>query len=414
MSENDSFTETTSTSWFSRIGNSFKGIGMGIAMFIAATCLMYWNEGRTVRTGDAIAEAQMVTEPLPSIAKVDPAFEGKTVYATGRAVTKDELTDPSFGVKTTAIKLKRKVEYYQWTEQSKSETKKKLGGGEETVTTYTYSMKWVNGPVDSQSFKRPVGHENTVRIQTENQSWTAANVTFGAYRLPNFLKNSISGERALPLNMTDTQRAQIQKAFFSRAPERTPAENSGAVEVQGPTTMVHCNGNTLYIGRHPESPRVGDVRISFYEVPPAEISIIAKTSGDTFTQFRASNGNSFSKLSMGVKDINTMFDDAKSSNTTTAWILRIIGILLCIGGIKAVVAPIQVLADVIPLLGSIVGAGTGLVATLLGLAWSFVIIAFAWIRFRPLLGLSLLAAALVFIVILFLRGRKRKSAAAKA
>ena len=178
--------------------------------------------------------------------------------------------------------------------------------------------------------------------------------------------------------------------------------------------MVHCNGNTLYIGRHPESPRVGDVRISFYEVPPAEISIIAKTSGDTFTQFRASNGNSFSKLSMGVKDINTMFDDAKSSNTTTAWILRIIGILLCIGGIKAVVAPIQVLADVIPLLGSIVGAGTGLVATLLGLAWSFVIIAFAWIRFRPLLGLSLLAAALVFIVILFLRGRKRKNAAAKA
>ena len=34
MSENDSFTETTSTSWFTRIGNSFKGIGMGIAILL--------------------------------------------------------------------------------------------------------------------------------------------------------------------------------------------------------------------------------------------------------------------------------------------------------------------------------------------------------------------------------------------
>ncbi|MEF2807339.1 MAG: hypothetical protein U0N16_02830, partial [Desulfovibrio sp.] len=139
MSDNDSFTETTSTSWGSRLGSSFGGIGMGIVLFIAATALLYWNEGRAVRTGDAIAEAQLATVPLPSISKVDPAFDGKTVYATGRAVTKDVLTDPDFGVKVNAIGLNRKAEFYQWTQQSKSETKKKLGGGEETVTTYTYS-----------------------------------------------------------------------------------------------------------------------------------------------------------------------------------------------------------------------------------------------------------------------------------
>ena len=139
--ENDSYTEVTSTSWFSRLGDSFKGIGTGFLLIIAATALLWWNEGRTVRTGDAIVEAQLATEPMPAITKVDSAFEGKMVYATGRAVTKDELTDPVFGVKVNAIKLRRKVEYYQWVEHRRSEKRQKLGGGEETVTTYTYSRE---------------------------------------------------------------------------------------------------------------------------------------------------------------------------------------------------------------------------------------------------------------------------------
>ena len=135
-----------------------------------------------MRTGDAIVEAQLATEPMPAITKVDSAFEGKMVYATGRAVTKDELTDPVFGVKVNAIKLRRKVEYYQWVEHRRSEKRQKLGGGEETVTTYTYSREWVSHPVDSQSFKQMVGHENKTRIQTEAADWLAPSVTFGAYR----------------------------------------------------------------------------------------------------------------------------------------------------------------------------------------------------------------------------------------
>ena len=100
--ENGSYTEVTSTSWFSRLGDSFRGIGIGIILIIAATALLWWNEGRTVRTGDAIAEAQMTTEPMPGIDKIDSAFEGKLVYAGGRAVTNDELVDPVFGIKVNA------------------------------------------------------------------------------------------------------------------------------------------------------------------------------------------------------------------------------------------------------------------------------------------------------------------------
>ena len=371
--ENDSYTEVTSTSWFSRLGDSFKGIGTGFLLIIAATALLWWNEGRTVRTGDAIVEAQLATEPMPAITKVDSAFEGKMVYATGRAVTKDELTDPVFGVKVNAIKLRRKVEYYQWVEHRRSEKRQKLGGGEETVTTYTYSREWVNHPVDSQSFKQMVGHENKTRIQTEAADWLAPNVTFGAYRFPAFLARSIGG-----------------------------------------ASMIHTQTNTIYVGREPGAPSIGDVRVTFFETPAAEVSILAKVNGDTFVPFRASNGNTFSRLSMGTQDMNSMFDAAKSGNATMAWILRGLGLMLCITGFGMVFAPLKVLADVIPLLGSIVGAGTGLVAGLLGSAWSLVIIAIAWIRFRPVLGFCLLGAALTLVILLFIKGRMKKANPASA
>lgn len=43
-----------------------------------------------------------------------------------------------FGIKVGAIALQRSVEYYQWVEVAKKTKKDKLGGSEETVTTYTY------------------------------------------------------------------------------------------------------------------------------------------------------------------------------------------------------------------------------------------------------------------------------------
>jgi hypothetical protein len=91
-----------------------------------------------------------------------------------------------------------------------------------------------------------------------------------------------------------------------------------------------------------------------------------------------------------------------------------VGIFLVIGGLKSIVAPLAVIAGVIPLLGDIVGAGTGIVCTLLGAAWSFVIIAIAWLRFRPLIGGVLILAAVALVALLYIKGRAKKAAAPAA
>ena len=142
---------------------------------------------------------------------------------------------------------------------------------------------------------------------------------------------------------------------------------------------------------------------------PADISILAKVNGSTFEPYYASNGERVSALTMGRVSMENMYGSRHSSNATMTWIFRAGGALLVIIGLKMLVAPLAVLASVIPLLGSIVGAGTGLVCTLLGAAWSLIIISIAWLRFRPVIGGIMLGIALVLIALLYLKGRSKKA-----
>jgi len=421
--------EVTHTGWFSRIGKSFGGMVTGLVLIVAATGLLYWNEGRTVKTGGAIGEAQMQTVQMGDISKVDPSFNGKVIYATGRADTKDMLQDPVFGVGKIAVKLDRDVEYYQWRENSRSEKRKKLGGGEETVTTYTYEKVWTSSPIDSNSFKDPdyIGI-NEVLARIQDEQWVAPTVSFGAYTLPGFLKNGISGAQPLQVVLQDQNRQEIAKLIsLSRRYLRQPgAVRPGAIGVVADTvarsvsgavlgendvdvaTYVHSQGNVVYIGADANSPHVGDVRVTFTQTPPADVSIVAKVVGSTFDQFTASNGYTFSRLNMGTVSAETMFEGAKTENTVMAWILRVVGTFLVIAGLRMILAPLSVLADVVPLFGTIVGAGTGIVAFLLGLSWSLVVVAIAWIRFRPLLAGGLLAVVAALLALLYKRSRASK------
>ncbi len=155
----DSFTTTTHRSWFNRIGNSFAGVLFGLILIAGMIVLLFWNEGRAVQTEKALAEgagAVVLVENAP----VDPANDGKLIHVTGPVVTGQVLTDDAFGIEVEGIRLVRTVEMFQWVESESSETKTSLGGGEDTVTTYTYSKEWKEGRVDSSEFKQPDNHQN--------------------------------------------------------------------------------------------------------------------------------------------------------------------------------------------------------------------------------------------------------------
>ena len=92
------YTETTTTGYGTRVGNSFKAIGSGILMFVLGTALLWWNEGRAVKTEKMLDEAGSKYVEMENPNKKDASLEGELICGTAMATTEDSLTDADFGI----------------------------------------------------------------------------------------------------------------------------------------------------------------------------------------------------------------------------------------------------------------------------------------------------------------------------
>ena len=454
------YTETTTTGYGTRVGNSFKAIGSGFMLFVLGTALLWWNEGRAVKTEKMLDEAGSAYVEMENPNKKDASLEGELICGTALATTEDSLSDAQFGIGAKAIALRRTVEYYQWVEHSQTKKEDKLGGKEVTTTTYTYSKRWVSSPVQSSQFHDPAyQNKNTVLTTVEEAEQYAENVTFGAYKLPESLIHSISSREGMELAISEELLTQFDKAtqaayerFYgvqkgTQQPAQQPVQQQAipdSVKALLPDSVkaaldslqavndsinrqmenannkkdleyIHQAGNVLYFGRVPGAPEVGDVRVTFEKVVPAKVTVMAVVDGDSFKPFKAKNGKRFETLVMGKKSGDEIIDAAKETNNIILWVLRIIGIMMVIGGLKGIFGFIETILKVVPFIAGIFGWGVGLVCTVIGIAWSLIIIAIAWLFYRPLLGISLLVLAGFLVWVFAFKGKdKLKELAAKA
>ena len=456
------YTETTTTGYGTRVGNSFKAIGSGILMFILGTALLWWNEGRAVKTEKMLDEAGSKYVEMENPNKKDASLEGELICGTAMAITEDSLTDADFGVGAKAISLRRSVEYYQWVEHAQTKKEDKLGGKEVTTTTYTYSKQWVSSPIQSSNFHDPAyQNKNTVLTTVEDAEQYAENVSFGAYKLNESLIHSISSREGMDLAIAEDLLAQFDKTtqaayerFYgiqksvqqpaqpAQQPVQTPAipdsirallpdsvkaqldslqavndsivKSMANAENKKDLQYIHQAGNVLYFGRVPGAPEVGDVRVTFEKVVPAKVTVMAVVDGDTFKPFKAKNGKRFQTLVMGQKSGDEIIEAEKEANNMILWFLRILGVMIVIGGLKGIFGFIETILKVVPFIAGIFGWGVGLVCTVLGVVWSLIVIALAWLFYRPLLGISLLVLAGLLIWVFAFKGKdKLKELAAK-
>ena len=380
----DTYTEVTSQGWFSRIGGAIKGILVGLILVAGGAALLWFNEGRAVKTAKALKEGAGVVVSVGAD-RVEPGNEGRLVHMTGQATTGEQLADPDFGVSANAIALRRSVEMFQWKESKHSETKKKLGGGEETVTTYTYDKAWSREAISTSDFKKPEGHGNPGSFPFTEETWRASRVTLGAFTLSEGLLAQMTDFQPLPMTST--------------AGVKLPAGRFGGMQI---------SGGLLFLGANPSSPQVGDMRVSFAQIRPGMVSVVARQVASSFEPYLTTVGRSLEMLEPGAVSADAMFKSAMASNRMLTWILRAVGFVLIFIGFAAVFKPLSVLADVVPFIGNLVGFGTGAVAFMLALFVSLVVIAIAWIVYRPVLGIGLLVVAVGTAV--FLLSRRKKPA----
>lgn len=385
---NDSVTVRSSRSWFGRIGGALTGVLFGIVLFIGSFVLLAWNEGRAIKRAKTLEFGSKEVISIPP-SPIDPAHAGKLVHVTGDAVTQGELSDPVFGITAPALKLRRNVEMYQWTEEKKSETQKKLGGGEETVTTYTYAKKWSASPIDSEEFQKPQGHTNPQKWPVSGKTLVADRITVGDFVLPANLVGRIDNYEPLSI------------------PENTQVSSQI-------TQPVQIEEDGFYLGKNPEEPAIGDLRVGFESASPGPVSIVARQVSQTFEAYPVKSLGTIELLETGTSSADAMFTAEMQSNVILTWILRIGGFFLMYLGLVLIGNPISVLADIVPLFGNIASFGIGLLAFATALPLSLGTIALAWLAYRPLIGIPLLIVTVASAIwgIRLLLKKKRKTSAA--
>ena len=374
----DKFTETSYTSYGQNIGNSFKGIFIGILLIVGSIILLWWNEGRSVEQATALQEMQSKITTL-SAPNYDSAQEGKAILIQGEVKPLSEVIDPEFNVKTDGLSLRRQVEMYQWKEHEKSTSKDKLGGGTETVTTYEYARTWSSNAIDSSSFKHPMNHENPSMN----------------YKSESFNTDAMLGDFYLDRSVVSYIGASKTYAGLNTMPNQVG--------------VAHNYKSYLYIGMNPSTPMVGDIKITYKYAPAGLYTFAGKEEGKKLIHYETSNGKSFIFARNGRVSAQTIFKEEFDANATLTWILRGVGLVLMFIGFTMFMGLIATLAKVIPMLGSLASGVTSIVAGIFTLILGSFVIALAWFSSRPIMSLIIIAVGVGIAFALGIFGKKKQT-----
>ena len=388
----DSFSEVSSEGYFSRIGGSIKGILFGGFLYLVCFPLLFFNEGCAVKRYQDLAAGRGAIVEVPRD-KIDTANENKLVYLSGEATTDETLRDEAFAVEFQGIRLQRTAEMYQWRENEETSKKKKLGGGQETTTTYDYEKLWSDSLIKSEAFhvKGRADHKNPKTMEITSTGTSSKQVKLGAFTLSPNLVHQIQAFQNLTI--TDAMLAAARSSYDTR-------------------TVTQNNG-WIYLGSDSAAsdPRVGDIRVRFTSVAtPQTVSLFAAQHGESFTSWKAPSGRVLEQsLQLGSVTADEMFAGKESERARLTWIFRGVGLMAMFAAVSMILRPLSVLADVVPMLGSIVGVGTAIVAFLVALPSALLTIAVAWIFYRPWVGIPLVVVSIAAIIGLGVLMRKKRN-----
>ena len=352
-----------------KLKDSFAGVLVGLGLLVAGSALLWWNEGNNVRNLKTTKEASKEYIDVTS-EKVDKQNEGKLVATNGAVVLSGEAVDSVFGIKFNTAHLVRTVEMFQWKEESHTDDNDK--------TTYSYKKVWSSSLIDSSEFKEG-GHSNPANMTYKSDEFLAPQVNVGAFVLSKGQVRRMSASRELPL--------------FDEKPARN----------------LTISGDYMTSTKDEGDPQIGDIRVSWSFNDWEEASILARQKGNSFEDFVSKSNKTINRVEKGILSGQQILEEIKNENKFLKWFFRLVGLLVVFGGYYLIIGPLTTLTSFVPFLGTLVGGLLGTVAFLVAFVHSLVLVAIAWLRFRPIFACVLLVVAVALIIVIRRMTKKAKA-----
>lgn len=377
------YTEVTHESWVAGVGNSIIVSIFGCVLSCLAPALLFWNEGRAVRKSKLL---RTLAHSVRSVDKLDSQNDGCVIYSKGRAVlhAKDsKVQDPRFRLPKNGgaciLALRRNVEMLQWKQEKHTDRQKRAGGSVVKTTRYTYKKVWSSKAIPSGNFNQQ--QYVNPPMEFESETWFCNSGI-------DFLPAGTSVEHKFRMHHDLQKQLKFDTTYTPDAEDRQNGQWEGVHMLRGQD--------------------IGAYRIKWTMAKPQDIAVVAQQSGNELITWNSPDGNgTICWLQPGHASLAEMQAQFQSNNTMETWCLRIAGYVIWSVALMMVAQPLERILDVatIPFIGlepgTIVGWISGALAWIVSLALSLLVIAVAWLFYRPAHAVVLLAsaAALYFFVL---------------
>uniref|UniRef100_A0A0K8U2Q2 Transmembrane protein 43 n=2 Tax=Bactrocera latifrons TaxID=174628 RepID=A0A0K8U2Q2_BACLA len=340
----------------------------GCILFTGGLCVLSWNEGRAVHTILSLDEALDDAITLDPNEELEYNYNGRIVHMTGSIVIGEPLTEPDYNIQVLAVKLKRRVQMFQWVEESMEHNYGESVASVQTESrTYYYYTEWRDKLIDSRNFYIRTGHQNPDRFPIESQTQVADAVFIGKYELGNEIKNKFSN-------------------YVELTSDTRPDD---------PTIKMHLG--LYYHTNDVFNPEIGDIRLlfSFAGMEGEMYTVVGKLMNNKLLPYRTSRGVDILLVYNGELGLGEVFKREHHAQRLTTWGYRFMGWVLVFFGVTCTSKLLHIMLSRIAFLAVLapdpqfpVGANI-----MLSLSLALIIASIAWILHRPMIGASLLFAA---------------------
>ncbi|GFG38593.1 hypothetical protein Cfor_01640 [Coptotermes formosanus] len=315
---------------------------IGCVLFFAAMRLLFWNEGQAVQMASSLEEAMSAVVAVQHTSVVIEENSGKLVHFSGALHVGEPLTEPEYGVAVPAVKLKRRVQMYQWVEEEHS-SELMPGEHEYVDSRYSYVMEWRDKLIDSSLF-HSMSHHNPKEFPLKSTVYMSEYVSVGSYVFSAALKDKFSDF----VLVTSDER-----------PERKD---------------IKLHAGLYYHSQDVWNPEIGDIRVQFsYAGKAGEVvSVVGMQDGKEIRPYQTLAGGEILMLREGRLSVEEMFLEERAHNQWLTWAYR--GLSWFMMFLAA-----NCLTDILRCIASV----------------CLLVTSFAWIWYRPLLGGVLIAGAAI-------------------
>lgn len=196
--------------------------------------------------------------------------------------------DRDFNQSADTPMLARRVEMFQWRQID-------IGG------SVHYELDWVDHPIDSSRFKDPRGHDNPGKFPISGTQFDAGLVQMRGFKLGRALVHALPGSEDI-------------KPDADALPENLAAS-------------FRRHQDYLITSANAANPRLGDLRVSWIEVPLQQVTIVARLDGDQLDAATDAGDGKGYEVQVGNVPLLDLFPDLPvPPKFVMAW--RILGVLL--------------------------------------------------------------------------------------